>query len=154
MSQVSKVIEKIKEDIAGKKVLEAACGQAEFSVYASKTAKEVYCVDLEDFRLTEEIKECKNLTFELMDVTDMKYEEQTFDTVVMYNAIGHLDTVISEAVTESKRVLKTGGRIYIISSFKMDKNVIEDKVIPYLQEAGEKYTVEKDKIYTYVQIEK
>ncbi len=154
MSQISKVLEKIKEDIAGKKVLEAACGRAEFSVYASKTAQEVYCVDLVDFRLIEEIKECKNLTFELMDVTDMKYGEQTFDTVVMYNAIGHLDTVISEAITESKRVLKAGGRLYIISSFKMDKNVIEDKVIPYLQESGEKYTVEADKTYTYVQIEK
>lgn len=32
MAQVSKAVEKIKEDIVGKKVLEAACGRAEFSV--------------------------------------------------------------------------------------------------------------------------
>ena len=49
--------------------------------------------------------------------------------------------------------MKTGGRIHIISSFKIDKMVIEEKLIPYLKETGEGYTVETDKIYTYVQIE-
>ena len=153
MSQVSKAVEKIEADIAGKKVLEAACGRAEFSVCASKFAKEVFCVDMVSFRLKEEVMECENLTFEQMDVTAMKYEEQTFDTVVMYNAIAHLDTIIPETLKESKRVLKAGGCIYVISSFKMDKAVIEEKLVPYLEESGERYTVETDKIYTYVKIE-
>ncbi len=153
MLQVEKAVDKIKADIEGRKVLEAACGRAEFSVCACKLAKEVCCIDLVEFRLKEDVKECENLTFERMDVTAMKYGEQTFDTVVMYNAIAHLDTVIPEALTECRRVLKTGGRIHIISSFKIDKMVIEEKLIPYLKETGEGYTVETDKIYTYVQIE-
>lgn len=152
MSQVSKVVEKIKDDIAGKKVLEAACGRAEFSVCASRLAEEVFSVDMVSFRLMKEVKECKNLTFEQMDVTAMKYEEQTFDTVVIYNAIAHLDTVIPETLSESKRVLKAGGVVYVISSFKIDKAVIEEKLIPYLEKSGERYTVETDKIYTYVKI--
>lgn len=153
MSQISKVIEKIKNDIADKKVLEVACGQAEFSVCASRLAEEVFSIDMVSFRLMEEVKECKNLTFEQMDVTAMKYEDQTFDTVVMYNAIAHLDTVIPETLSESKRVLKAGGVIYVISSFKIDKAVIEEKLVPYLEKSGERYTIETDKTYTYVKIE-
>lgn len=107
-----------------------------------------------EFRLKEDVRECKNITFEQMDITKMRYEDQTFDTVVMYNAIAHIDPFISEAVIESKRVLKEGGHIDIVSSFKMDKAVIEEQLIPYLKESGDKYTVEEDRVYTYVRIEK
>jgi len=103
-------------------VLEAACGQAEFAVCASEFAKEVFCADMVSFRLRDDVKECKNLTFEQMDVTAMKYEDKTFDTIVMYNAIAHLDTILPETLAESKRVLKAGGCIYVISSFKIGED--------------------------------
>ena len=49
-----------------------------------------------------------------------------------------------------KRIGKSAN---VISSFKMDKAVIEEKLVPYLEKSGERYTVEADKIYTYVKIE-
>ncbi len=35
---------------------------------------------------------------------------------------------------------------------QVSKAVIEEKLVPYLEKSGERYTVESDKIYTYVKI--
>lgn len=89
-----------------------------------------------------------------MDAADMKYDDKTFDTVVLYNAIAHLDSVFPSVLKECGRVLKAEGSIFIISSFGMDKIVIEESLIPYLSNSHANYTYREDKIFIYVRIGK
>ena len=93
MTRVKQALNRIRDEIEGQTVLEVACGCAEFSIAASEIAKKVNCIDIDLFRLDEEISAYSNVAFDLMDATDMKYEDNAFDTVVIYNAIAHLDTV-------------------------------------------------------------
>lgn len=121
MLRVESVIKAIEKDVADKHILEVACGCAEFSIYASKIARCVECIDLDSIRLRKEIFEHDNITFQVMDARKMQYSDMTFDTIVMYNAIGHLSLIMASVINECKRVLKSDGSILIISSLKMDK---------------------------------
>lgn len=152
MTRVKQALNRIKDEIEGKTVLEVACGCAEFSIAASEIAKTVKCIDLDSFRLNREISKCGNVTFELMDATNMKYEENTFDAVVIYNAIAHLNKIFPSVLKECDRVRKAGGALFVISSFGIDKAVIEASLLPYLSNHHVNYTHQEDKIFTYVRI--
>ena len=154
MKRVKQALSRIKDEIEGKNVLEVACGCAEFSIAACEIAKNVKCIDLDSFRLNKEISEHGNVTFELMDATDMKYDDAAFDTIVIYNAIAHLNSVFPQVLKECGRVLKADGSIFIISSFGIDKNVIKESLIPYLSNSRANYTYREDKVFTSVQIGK
>lgn len=152
MLRAEQAIKKIQGHIVDKNILEVACGCAEFSIAASKIAKTVICIDLDDFRLNKEIFECRNITFEKMDATALTYADGAMDTVVIYNAIAHLETIIPNVLNECLRVLKPDGYIYIISSFKMDKCVIVEYVILFLTNANIQYELYADKIFVYLKI--
>ena len=154
MTRVKQALNRIRDKIEGQTVLEVACDCAEFSIAASEIAKKVNCIDIDSSRLNKEISACSNVAFDLIDATDMKYNDKTFDTVVIYNAIAHLDTVFPSVLKECDRVLKTEGGIFIISSFKIDKTVIQEDLIPYLLNTHANYTYWADKVFAYVQIGK
>ena len=150
MSRVSQAISRIEKDITGKKILEVACGCAEFSICASKRASAVHCIDLDDHRLKPEIQACENVLFQKMDATDMDYPDQAFDTIVMYNAVAHLDAVIEPILKECRRVLRPGGSIYVVSSFKIDYHVITNQLIPSLERQGIPFEEDSDAVFAYI----
>lgn len=150
--RVNQAVLHIKEAIEGKKVLEVACGRAEFSVCAAELALLVSCMDLDSHRLLPQIEECKNVEFRQMDAVHMQYETASFDTVVLYNAIGHLEEVIEPVVKECRRVVREDGFVYIISSSKLDRQVIEHRLLPLLEREGIKAEAEEDKIFIYVKL--
>ncbi|HJA94753.1 MAG TPA: class I SAM-dependent methyltransferase [Candidatus Eisenbergiella merdipullorum] len=133
MTRVQKIVRNFLENIKGQDVLEAACGCAEFSVCASAYARSVHCIDLTNSRLLDSVAGCPNLTFQIMDAADMFYPSGTFDTAVLYNAVAHLGIALEQVLEECLRVLRSDGVILMISSFKMDKNVIHEDVIPFLE---------------------
>lgn len=154
MTRVERAVNHIKDRITGKAVLEVACGCAEFSLCAAKTAQTVSCIDLDRFRLDPSVYDCENLTFQQMDATAMEFADGSFDTVVLYNAVGQLEGIMEKVLKECQRVLKPVGRIHIISSFQLDKLVIDTALVPLLSASGTEYSMESDKFFTYVQIEK
>lgn len=154
MSRTQQAVTLIKEDISGKKVLEAACGTADFSIEASKIAQSVNCIDLESFRLNPKITECPNIIFEKMDAAALSFEDGYFDTAVVYNALAHLETVLESVLSECLRVTRQGGRVCFISSFSIDKGVAEEKLIPLLENKKLKYQMNTDKVFTYIKITK
>lgn len=133
MSNVSKAVEAIKEDVAGKTILEVACGSAEFSIEAAKTAAKVVCIDAETARIPADLP--ANVEFARMDATAMTCADASFDTVVMYNAMGRLEDVLGPVLAQCRRVVKPGGQIYAISTWMMEKYVIEQQLLPALVEA-------------------
>lgn len=141
MKRVQQALKMIEAGIKGKRVLEVACGCGEFSIKAASIANEVQCIDLDSFRLLSEIENHSNIIFKKMDATKMTYEDGYFDSCVVYNAIGHLSNSLEKIIEECIRVTSHNGNIYIISSFKMDKRVINDKLIPLLQSQNMDYSL-------------
>ena len=123
----------------GKSVLEIGCGCAEFSVMASKKANTVECIDLDNSRLLPEVNGIDNLSFHIMDAANLLFTDESFDTVAIYNAIGHLSAIIEQIIHESIRVLKNGGVFIIMATWKLDKAVIHEKVIPFFQANSVEY---------------
>ena len=154
MSRVKQAVDKIKNAVRDNVILEVACGCAEFSVEASKIAKSVFCIDLDSFRLRDNIKNIANVTFEQMDASSMTYKDDSFNAVVLYTAVAHVDTILEVVLSECLRVVKPGGSVFIISSFKIDKTSAENHLIPYLKISGVNYKMFEDNIFTYVEIEK
>lgn len=109
-------------DIENKMVLEAACGAADFSISASVYSGRVYCIDLDARRLNSKL--AANLHFQIMDASKMDYADDTFDTVILYNAFYHIQSQWIKIEQECKRVLKTEGVIYIVGTWKLDVHTI------------------------------
>lgn len=152
MKRVETVLAQLMPDIAGKRVLEPACGCAEFSIAAAKYAQEVVCFDLDDKRMDPDVFRMSNLRFEIMDAAHMRYRDSSFDTVVLYNAIGHLSHMAEPVLRECHRVAGERGIVCIVSSFRMDKAVIQETVLPLLVQMGLPFVTENYKDFEYVRI--
>lgn len=111
-------------DIENKAVLEVACGAADFSISASVCSDSVHCIDLDAKRLDSRLT--KNLHFQIMDASEMNYADNTFDTVILYNAFFHIQSQWIEIERECKRVLKTDGVIYVVGTWKLDVHAMMD----------------------------
>ena len=152
MKRVDRVLFRLMPDIVSKRVLEPACGCAEFSVAAATHAAEVVCFDLDDKRLDPTVRQTLKLRFEIMDATAMRFPDGSFDTVVLYNAIGHLAHIAEPVLWECLRIANTTGVVWVVSSFRMDKAVIQETLLPLLDHMELSYSTQEDSVYTYVQI--
>ncbi len=124
MKNTDILVNLIMEEIENKTVLEVACGAADFSVSASAYSDCVYSIDLDARRLNG--KTAANIHFQIMDASKMVYADNTFDTVILYNAFSHIQTQWIEIEQECKRVLKADGVIYIVGTWKLDVHNIMD----------------------------
>ena len=124
MKNTDILVDLLMEDIENKTVLEAACGAADFSISASAYSDCVYCIDLDARRLNG--KTAANIHFQIMDASKMVYADNTFDTVILYNAFAHIQSQWVEIERECKRVLKADGVIYIVGTWKLDVRIIMD----------------------------
>ncbi len=109
-------------DIKNKTILEAACGAADFSISASVYSDSVYCIDLDARRLNSKL--AANFHFQIMDASQMDYADNTFDTIILYNAFYHIQSQWIKIEPECKRVLKAEGVIYIVGTWKLDVHTI------------------------------
>ena len=75
MKRVEQAIAHIAENIRGKDVLEVACGCAEFSLGAAKTAESVTGIDLDYLRLPPQARKTEGFTFVIMDATNMSFAD-------------------------------------------------------------------------------
>ncbi len=89
MKKTDALVQLLLPDIAGKTILEAACGSGDFSLSASAYAEQVFCIDLVDSRLDGRIKR-ENIRFAIMDASRMRYPDGMFDAVFVYNALSHI----------------------------------------------------------------
>ena len=152
MKRVERAIAHIAENINGKAVLEIACGCAEFSIAAAQTAKSVDGIDLDYLRLPPSARKTEGFKFTVMDATNMAFPEGSFDAAVMYNAIGHLGAVLEKVLKECLRVTKPGGAIFVISSFRIDMPVIDEKLLPLLAKKQIAFAEESDGTFRYIKI--
>ena len=135
-SRVAQAARLLSPHLTGRDVLEIACGTADFSLAAAETARSVTAIDLDDCRLSPAVRSGGSVCFQRMDAAALSFPDGSFDTAVLYNALGHLTAILPEVIPEALRVLRHGGTLIVCSSFSLDKTVMEEKLLPLLKERG------------------
>ena len=116
------------------RILNVGCGNSEFS---EKMFDEGFnhnynidiCQNVIDFMKSRN-KDKKGLHFDVMDVCDMTYKDETFDLIIDKSTIDallcgdHSFMIVAKMLKEISRVLKTGGYYVIISYGKPESRMI------------------------------
>ncbi len=91
-------------------VLELACGSGQLSFRLAKKAKQWEATDFSENMIAEAKKRPrpKGLYFSVQDATKLPYADETFDAVMIANAL-HIMPEPDKAMSEICRVLKKGG---------------------------------------------
>lgn len=110
----------VEEMFKDKTVLDVGCGAAGKTLYyASCGVKKIYGIDIvpkykeESVVLALDKKLIDRFEFVLADVSKLPFEDRTFDTIVMNDAMEHVSKPV-EVLNECHRVLKPKGILYII----------------------------------------
>ena len=96
-------------------VLECACGTGEITCEIAQRCRTLIATDLADGMLRRAQRKCRrynNVSFQFADITDLKFENDSFDKIVAGNVI-HLLPEPEKALGELDRVVRPGGRIII-----------------------------------------
>jgi len=108
-----------KEDIAGKKILDAGCGIGLNSIsLALNGADSVTGIDICKpaieiaNRMAENYNVSKKINFQKMSMTDIEFEDESFDTVFAWGTICHTSDPL-KSLAHLQRVTKKGGTIFI-----------------------------------------
>ena len=102
--------ERIGEVAQGKDVLELATGPGMIARHIATSAASVIATDFAPkmIETARKAKNPENLSFEVADATSLRFEDKSFDVVVIANAL-HIIPNPEKALAEIRRVLKDDG---------------------------------------------
>ena len=98
-----------------KDVLEVACGSGIGLGYLAQVANKVVGGDIDEKNVTlaQRIHKYKqNVSVKLLDAHDLPFDSESFDVILLYEAIYYLKSP-DKFISEAKRVLKKGGHLII-----------------------------------------
>ncbi len=93
-----------------KDVLEAACGSGIGLGYLARTAKKLVGIDIDPRNVKTALDHYKsrNIEVQSMDAQEMSFEDQSFDVVILFEAVYYLERP-EIFLSECRRVLRPGG---------------------------------------------
>ena len=104
------------EVVAGKRVLDAACGEGYGSQLLGARAAQVSGLDVSEEAIAHARQRyaADNLSFECGDATELPYPDDSFDAVVSFETLEHLEAQ-DRLLAEFRRVLRPDGFLLISS---------------------------------------
>ena len=123
------VRERIRSEKDLQHMLELGCGTGLFTEDLSLNAQKITATDFSDEMIAKALelrKTLPNVSFSKENAMQLSFEDESFDTVFMANLI-HVISDPNKVIEESRRVLKTGGRI-IIASFAINAMSFFNKI--------------------------
>jgi ubiquinone/menaquinone biosynthesis C-methylase UbiE len=117
------IFERVLGNIAGGRVLDVATQEGHFVQILMENLKdytEIVGIDTNDWAIQKAkgTVDQENVRFLVMNAEQMKFEDESFDTVCVSASLHHLSN-IQRVLEEMKRVLKTGGH-FIVAEMHRD----------------------------------
>ena len=116
-------------------VLDIGTGKGRHAVFFAKNGFKASAIDLSESSITyvkEQIKEkgLDNIDARVEDMTELSYENQSFDCVICFHTIYHTsyDGVV-KALREINRVLKDKGEAFISFNTKDNPHYVKEKTV-------------------------
>lgn len=131
---------RIKSKIIGKEVLEIATGPGLLAKHVAPAAKRMIATDYSE-NMIKEAKKRKypaNLVFEIADAKCLPYEDDSFDVVIIANAL-HVMSEPEKALEEINRVLRKGGLLIAPNFVLHNKGIVSRIWSNILKLAGIKF---------------
>jgi ubiquinone/menaquinone biosynthesis C-methylase UbiE len=108
--------------VKGAKALDYCCGNGEFGLFMAKCGADTHGIDISPEGIENAQKNAVqegvegNCRFEVMDAEATTFPDDTFDVIVEWGALHHLD--YEKAMLELSRILKPGGEIICIEALR------------------------------------
>jgi ubiquinone/menaquinone biosynthesis C-methylase UbiE len=128
----------LRQRCRGAKALDYCCGNAENAIFAAQCGADTIGIDIspegiENARvnaLREGVEH--NCKFEVMDAEATTFGDNTFDVIVEYGALHHLD--YDKAMAELQRIIKPEGEIICVEALKHNPFIhLYRKMTPHLR---------------------
>ena len=137
---VQALVRKLHEEHDLKEVIELGCGTGRFTKEIAGNAKHIVATDLSDEMLEVakiRLSRFPNVTVQKADCCRTSFRSAIFDTVFMVNLI-HVIENPSDALRESYRILRNGGKLLIASgtNYGAKESDIRRRVTRYLKVWG------------------
>jgi len=100
------------------KILEAGCGAGRILRYYHDNGYNILGFDFIDVAIDKLKYADPGLQVEVGDITDLRFGDQSFDYVLAFGLYHNLEQGLNQAVAETYRILKQGGKV--CASFRAD----------------------------------
>jgi len=155
MTLTETIISENLQYFVNKNVLEFACGEAPLGFASAKVSKSVLATDVEHFRINKVTSYPENFSTKVVDARKIHDIDYSPDTLICFNGIGHMSDILDEVIDSVIRILTNERVALIFNSWKMDKNVAENRLLPLLDQRSDiTYEVKNQKKYQSITIKK
>lgn len=130
MRVIEDIAWKIRELLKDRKILEVACGNADFSMEAVKYARLVLATDtsLDSYRYCNRCYLPVNLALKVVESPCTGLEDAAFDVSVCYNKLSTISADKETVIKEMARVTKTDGYLVFAATLKAEKIAVNELV--------------------------
>jgi len=126
-----KYIDRFLQSLNGRGILDAGCGVGQDCKYMQEKGFETIGIDLSRGMLEVAKERYPQGRFQLMDMANIAYPDNTFDGIVSNCSLFHIPTEMLPQVLESfKRVLKPDGKLLLILQEENEQVMVEEPYRP------------------------
>ena len=127
----NKYIDKFLYSLDGTKILDVGCGNGKDCKYILEKGFDINGIDLSVGMLKIAIEKVPNGNFEIMDMTNITYSEDSYDGIISNCSLFHIPSEELPKTLESfRRILKPNGKLLLILQEGNGETMVEEPYRP------------------------